>query len=441
MKGHVTLVALLVLASAAASAQPAPIRLTVADAITRGLEHSHRLAEVRAREEGARAAVDSAAAATKPIVGATASYSRTNHVTEFSFPQPNGTRLVVYPDVPDNFISRIAFQWPIYTAGRTDALERAAAAEATAIASDIDIARADLRFEITRAYWAAVTARETLRVLEESTARVESQLRDARQRFDVGLIPPNEVTTLAAQRARERAQLIEAGNLRDAALIDLRRLIGADADAVIDLVDPIAQPAPAVPAAAPTAVESALKARPELRALSARLMGAELRQQAAAASNKPTINLTGGVDYANPNPRIFPRKAEWQESWDVGVNVNWSVFDFGRSKAQIAEAAAAAKATRARIAELESVVSADVRQRLLDRESAHAIVAASDEAVNSAVEARRVIADRFGAGVATSTDVIVAQVAQLETELARTRALANLRLAEARLERTIGGPR
>ncbi|MBM3539406.1 MAG: TolC family protein, partial [Alphaproteobacteria bacterium] len=245
----------------------------------------------------------------------------------------------------------------------------------------------------------------------------------------------------AAQRARERAQLIEAGNLRDAALIDLRRLIGADADAVIDLVDPIAQPAPAVPAAAPTAVESALKARPELRALSARLMGAELRQQAAAASNKPTINLTGGVDYANPNPRIFPRKAEWQESWDVGVNVNWSVFDFGRSKAQIAEAAAAAKATRARIAELESVVSADVRQRLLDRESAHAIVAASDEAVNSAVEARRVIADRFGAGVATSTDVIVAQVAQLETELARTRALANLRLAEARLERTIGGPR
>ena len=43
------------------------------------------------------------------------------------------------------------------------------------------------------------------------------------------------------------------------------------------------------------------------------------------------------------------------------------------------------------------------------------------------------------AGVATSTDVIVAQVALLETELARTRALANVRLAEARLERALGG--
>ena len=49
-----------------------------------------------------------------------------------------------------------------------------------------------------------------------------------------------------------------------------------------------------------------------------------------------TIALTGGVDYANPNPRIFPRKGEWQESWDVGVSVNWNFFDFGRAKSQAA---------------------------------------------------------------------------------------------------------
>jgi outer membrane protein TolC len=42
--------------------------------------------------------------------------------------------------------------------------------------------------------------------------------------------------------------------------------------------------------------------------------------------------------------------------------------------------------------------------------------------------------------VATSTDVVVAQVALLETELARTRALAGVRLAEARLHRVLGRP-
>src|SRR5690349_15990649 len=168
------------------------IRLSVADAIARGFENSHRLAEARAREAGAKAAAETADLQRKPTLGANASYSRTNHVTEFSFPQPNGTRLVVYPDIPDNFMSRLSFQWPIYTSGRVDALERAALAEAQAAGADIETARADLRLEITRAYWAAVTAREAERVLEESQVRAEAQLKDARQRFDVGLIPPNE---------------------------------------------------------------------------------------------------------------------------------------------------------------------------------------------------------------------------------------------------------
>src|SRR5262245_44216676 len=137
----------LLLLSTVASAQPAPIRLTLADAITRGLDNSHRLSEIKAREEGAKAAAHTASLGSKPTFNANANYSRTNHVTEFSFPQPNGTRLVVYPDVPDNFASRVSFQWPIFTSGRVDALERAAEAEATAIASDLNAARADLRLE------------------------------------------------------------------------------------------------------------------------------------------------------------------------------------------------------------------------------------------------------------------------------------------------------
>ena len=423
-----------------------PIRLSLADAIARGFENSHRLAEARAREEGAKAAAETADLQRKPIVGANASYSRTNHVTEFSFPQPNGTRLVVYPDIPDNVMTRLSFQWPIYTSGRVDALERAAMAEARAAGADIETTRADLRLEIVRAYWAAVTAREAERVLEESSARAEKQLTDARQRFDVGLIPPNEVSSLEAQRSRERAQLIEATNIRESAAIELRRLIGSPQDAVIELTDSLEGYTGSSGSSGSidskgdvqVLVRQALDARPERKALSLRMGGAEERQKAALTATKPTISFTGGVDHANPNPRIFPRKGEWQESWDVGVSVNWNFFDFGRAKSQAAEAAAAVTATRERIAEFDSIVSADLRQRLLDLESSQAMVRAATDAVRSATEARRVVTDRFGAGVATSTDVLVAQVALLETELTRTRALAGVRLAEARLERAMG---
>ncbi len=421
------------------AAQSPPVRLTLADAIARGFEASHRLAEVRAREQGAQAAVQGAQVADRPIVTASAGYTRTNHVPEYAFGQ-GSARQVVYPDIPDNVVSRVSFQWPIYTSGRVDALERAATAEAQAVAADIETTRADLRLEIVRAYWAAATAREAVRVLEESSARADAQLRDARQRFDVGLVPPNEVSSLEAQRSREQAQLIEARNIRESTLVDLRRLIGVDPETVVDIADALDAPAAAESPTTPALIQEAVKQRPERKALTLRLDGVEARQQAAMTANKPVVALGGGVDYANPNPRIFPRKGEWQESWDVSVNVSWSFLDFGRTKAQVAEAAAAAAATRARLAEFDSVVSADIRQRLLDLDSSQAMVKAATDAVRSAAEARRIVGDRFAAGVATSTDVVVAQVAMLETELARTRTLAGVRLAEARLHRALGRP-
>lgn len=422
-----------------ALAQSSHVRLSLADAISRGFENSHRIAEARAREQGAQAAVHTAELATMPTVTANAAYTRTNHVDEFAFPQPGGARVVVYPDIPDNWMSRLSFQWPIYTSGRTDALERAAIAEANAASVDIETARADLRFEIVRAYWGVATALEAVRVLEESSARSDAQLRDARQRFDVGLTPPNEVAAFEAQRSSERAQLIQAQNLRDGSLIELRRLTGLPQETVVELADALdTNVNPPLQGGMDQLVAEAIGSRTERKALTFRLGGAEARQDAASRGTKPTIALTGGVDYANPNPKHFPRRDEFQRSWDVGVAVNWNLVDWGRARSQAAEAAAVVSATRERLAEFDSVVAADVRQRALDLDSSRAVLAAAGDAVTSAMESRRVIGDRFTAGVATSTDVLVAQVQLLESQLARTRAMAGVRLAQARLERSLG---
>ncbi len=435
-------IAVLLLLTRAAEAQDhaAPISLTVADAVARGLEASHRIAEIRAREEGARAAIKIAELARMPTVSATAGFTRTSHVAEFAVPQTNGSRLVVFPDLPNNFSTRLGFQWPIFTAGRTDALERAAAAEASAVAAEIETARLDLRFEIVRAYWASVTARESARVLRESTARADAQLNDARQRFKVGLIPPNEVLSLEAQASRERAQLAEAQNLFESALVDLRRLTGIASSTEVDLVDPLE---PGVDKGEqfnlPGLIAEA-EGRPERQVILLRREAIEARQQAAASATRPSINFVGGIDYANPNARVFPRRDAWERFWDLGVQVNWNVFDFGRARAQVAELEAGVSASRARLAEFDSVVAADLEQRMLEQSSIHAMVEAARDAVRSATEARRVVADRFAVGVASSTDVVVAQVAQLEAELQLMRSLASMRLAHARLDRARGRP-
>src|SRR2546428_738493 len=81
-------------------------------------------------------------------------------------------------------------------------------------------ARADLRLEITGAYWALVTARETEAVLARSLEAIDAQVKDLRARLEQGLIPPNDLLSAQAQQSRQRRFAIEARNVRAVAEAD-----------------------------------------------------------------------------------------------------------------------------------------------------------------------------------------------------------------------------
>lgn len=428
---------ILLFMAATASAQEASLRITLEEAQLRATAASHRLAEARARQAAAQGAVTIRSLAERPMVGVSAGYTRTNHVAEFVVPSPTGAPRVLYPDVPDNYRTRLDLQWPIYSGGRTDALERAARAEASAAGAEVEAAQADLRLEVARAFWALVTARATAAVLEQGVARAQAHLADTRERLRSGLIPPNEVASAEAQESRQRMLLIEARNQRDLSSADLARLIGVD---LLQPIEPAAnlEAADAPAGSADRLIADARAARRERRALELRVEAAEHQGVAAAGGRRPAISIGGGFDYARPNPRIFPRADRWDDSWDLGIGVAWSLWDGGRTQAEVAQAASLADAARQRLAEFDSLVSLEVQQRRLEIDSGRAAVIAASDAVRAATEARRVVAQRYQAGVATQTEILDADVALLQSELDRTRALAGVRLAEARLSRAVG---
>jgi outer membrane protein len=422
---------------------PVPPRLTLEEALRRATATSHRLGELRAREATAASVLAQRRTADLPTLSLQAGYQRTNHVEEFGFPGTDGSFQILYPDVPDNWRSRLDLQWPIYTGGRDRALERAADAERQASEQDLQNARADLRLETTRAFWALVTAIDSARVVRESVARIESQLRDVRARFDAGFLPPNDVLTLETRVSQQRSLLIEAENQRDSARAELARLIGAPLDATFEpdaQLEQVQETPRAADQAPPpvTLAAGARTGRADRQALVLRADAADALIDSAKAGLLPAVAVVAGYDYARPNPRIFPREDAWKQSWDVGVNVSWTLWNGGRTAAEIAEARNQATVAREQLAELDTVIGLEVRQRQLALESARAQVTPAGEAVRSAVEARRVVQERFAAGVATSTDLLDAQQDQLQAELERTRALANVRLAEARLARALG---
>jgi outer membrane protein TolC len=410
--------------------------LTLDEAIAQGLANSHRLAELDARAEAADYAVTGRRVSERPSVSAQGGYTRTNHVDVFGFPAPNGALQIIYPDIPDNLRARLDVQWPIYTAGRGDALTRAAAAERTAVAKDIEAARADLRLEITRAYYALVTAGEAERVLKRSIDAIEAHVNDLRARLDSGLIAPNDLSSAQAQASHQRLLALDAASQRQIAEADLRRLTGNESP------DLTLAPPPEPPAATTSAVADliarALKTRPERQALEQRATSADLRAAAVLSGARPQVAVAGGYDVARPNPRIFPRRDEWSPSWDASINATWSLWDGGRRAAEHGEARANAAAARARVDQFDRDVTFEVRARRQELDSSRAAVTAADDELRAAAEAERVVGERYRAGVATNTDVLEAQVARLQAELDRTRAVAGVRLAEARLERAIG---
>jgi outer membrane protein TolC len=245
------------------------------------------------------------------------------------------------------------------------------------------------------------------------------------------------VASAEAQQARQRMLLVEAQNQRDVSLAELARLVGLDPSQAIDPVAELERTAAAGQTFDALAREG-LARRPDRKALELRITAADLQKAAAAAARKPVISLGAGVDYARPNPKIFPRAERWDDSWDAGVNVSWSLWDGGRVAADVAQAAGAASAVRARLREFDSVLAVEVRQRSLEISSGTAAVAAADEAVRAATEARRVVGERYRAGVIPQGDVLEAELALLQSQLDRTRALASVRLAEARLDRVLG---
>lgn len=429
--------------ASAAWAQTPPVTLSLEDAVARGRAAAPRVAEAKARRDAADATVTSREALKLPILNVSAAYQRTNHVDPYAITLPVVGKMTIFDDLPNIYRGRTDASMPLYTSGRTDALINAATLDRKAADADTRTAEADVSLDVARAYWTLVTARESARVVEQGLVRINAYVSDVKSRVDAGFLPPNDLLSAQSQRARQNVALIQAKNAAAVAEADLCRLVGVDLETPIVTSSPLmaSQPSVAPLTSMPmkALAEQARGSRSERDALTIRADSARETGAASAAALKPQIGVAAGFEESRPNARIVPRVNEWRSSWEAGVSVSWQLFDGGKSKADRAAATAQAVALERRRDDFDAMLGVELRQRRLDVESGRAALEASAEAVAASTEARRVVEERFKAGVATSTDVLDAQTSLLEAELERTRLAATLRLNEARLLRAAGG--
>jgi outer membrane protein TolC len=135
---------------------------------------------------------------------------------------------------------------------------------------------------------------------------------------------------------------------------------------------------------------------------------------------------------------IIPPEEVWKDTWDIGVNLSWNVFDGGRRSAAEARAIAEAEAARQQLREIDRAIRLEVTQRVLELRTAERRLRVSERAVESARENTRVASDRYREGLIPSSELLDAEVDLERAEVSRTEALAALRLAAAGLDRAVG---
>ena len=306
------------------------------------------MAEARAREAAAESVVLSRAALAKPTVQALSSYLRTNHVDEFGVPDGAGGTRIIFPDIPSNYRARAEVLVPIYTAGRVDHQVDSARADVRAASADRVVIEQDLRLEITRAYLGLVTAREALRVLVIAVERADAYVAEVRARTDAGLLPPNDLLSAQAQRAREAVRLVQARNAASVASMRLARLIGEDPVRPIEpltaVTDPLATDLTAMSAEA--LIARATERRAERVGLQERQAALTAAGEAALATQKPQLAGIAAVEPARPNRRFVPPRDQWRTSWDLGVTLTWPLFDGGKARADRAASVGAIPGAR-----------------------------------------------------------------------------------------------
>jgi len=417
-------------------------RLTLEEALAIGKARSRTLRASAARAEGAQARAEEANASLLPSFRADGSYRRLSDVPPFAVRVPGSpVPFVISPIVLNNYALHAGVQQPIFTGFKLGSNVRAAELLAKAASLDRINDESDLVLAITVAYWTLHQTRETRRFVDENVARLETYAQDTENLLKAGMATRNDLLKIQVQLSNAKLTQIDAVNDLQVAMMNLNNLIGQELQTEIE---PTSRPrVDSVEAieivSSPVSREAmAWHLRPDLQAMQARVDASEAGVRAAKGNWWPQIFFTGNYYYSRPNPRYMPTLDMWRDTWDIGVSVQMDIWNWGLTSAQIQQANASLLANRFMYEQMKENASLEVTRYGLAKRRARDKVAVSALAISQAEENVRTIQDKYRAGLATSTEVLDASVALLQSRTNYSGALVEFEVARARLTRASG---
>jgi outer membrane protein TolC len=269
---------------------------------------------------------------------------------------------------------------------------------------------------------------------------VSAHLQDVQNRAASGLATRNDVLKVQVQQSNVQLLQVDAANAIQVSAAALDNLTGLP---LATELEPASSPDSTGSAPSPDGnltelIAQATADRPEVKGLEMRVRAARDQVAVARGAWFPQIALTGNYYYSRPNQRIEPPVDEFKSTWDVGIGANFEIWNWGVAGHQTAQASAQYVQAEASLAQLKDQVALDVTQDYLGLQSAKERIIVTAQAVEQTTENLAVAQAGFKAGSLLSSDLLDAEVALLQAQLNRTQALADLEVARAKLQKTLG---
>ncbi len=344
-----------------------------------------------------------------------------------------------FPIVLDQYMLHAGLTWPVSDIFFSILPSyHAMEALADSSAEQLEAQHQTVALQAREAFYSYARARAASLVAELMVRQTEAHRADIAAFVEAGTAAPVDLMRMDAQLAATRVAMARANGGVATAAVGLRSLMHVEPARDLPIGENLLADAAPVTQTREQLVDSAMSHRAEMRALRRLVAAREHLVSARSGTRLPHLAVSANADYANPNQRIFPQRAQFQGSWDVSAILSWSpnsLFTGGQDR-NVAESDLAQ--ARADLAALEDGLRLEVSQSYEGYIAAREALLAARTGVAAAEESYRVRLERFHAGAAVTSDLLDADSELTRSRLDLINAAVDLRIAEARLRRASG---
>ncbi len=334
------------------------------------------------------------------------------------------------PDAVTNINTRIEAMLPLYTGGMIEGYVAMAQWYVKAAQNGDQAARQQLIFHVLQAYEGTHTARAYVEVATQGELAAQAYVKTIDSLLKQGVVVKSDLLTAQIFLENVRLQRQQAQNAVASALEQLHLLLGMPLTEPLDIGSRVL---PEPLAGSTTELrDQALTSHPGLAAMRGQLAAADANVQVARAGYYPQVGVMLRQDWNDKNLGFGAN------SYTLGAQMSWNVFDAGVTRGAVGRAAAAKAELAARLQEAENGVGYQVGDAQRKALEAQQRLNVHELSVAQAQEALSLVEKRYKNGVSTILELLGAR-AQLDKARAdRVAAQYELAVQRAALRLAVG---